>query len=94
MSLPSTTQGTHARLTERQVDHDVMRPKVRRHIARRAREICKWRAPVIGVNARRSIQHVTRDRPAVPRPEPHLHARVRALHRIEAASRCVERGPV
>ena len=94
MSLPSTTQGTHARLTERQVDHDVMRPKVRRHIARRAREIRKWRPPVIGVNAPRPVQHVTRDRPAVTRPEPHLHTCVRALHCVEAASRCVERGPV
>ena len=71
-----------------------MRPEVRRHVAARAREVRERRAPVVRVHRRRAARDVARDRAAAPRPEPHLHARVRALHRVEAAAVRVERGAV
>ena len=75
--------------TKRQVDDDVVRPEVRRHVARRAREVGHGRAPVGRVDARRAVEDIAGGA-RVPRPEPDLHARARALHREEAAAVRVE----
>ena len=70
-----------------------MRPKVLRHVARRAREVGHGRAPLVRVDALGAVEHVARDPACVPRPEPDLDTGVRTFHREEAAAVRVEVDP-
>ena len=81
-------------LTERQVDHDVVRPEVAVHVAVRGGEVRDGRAPVVGVNLVRAGADVVRDVLRVARPEPDLDAALGALHRVEATAVRVERRSV
>ena len=88
------TRETKEALTKREVDDDVVCAEVARHVARRRGEVRGRRTPLGRVDLLGAIGDVRGDALVVARPEPDLDARVRALHRVEAATVVVEREPV
>ena len=88
------TRETKEARTKRKVDDNVVCAEVARHVARRRGEVRGWCTPLGRVDLLGALGDVRGDALVVARPEPDLDARVRALHRVEAATVVVEREPV